>query len=217
VHKRCTRAALAVSHRRKIRQTASFYKNFLGRDSYDARGARLVSTVHSTFSAGTSCSPNNAAWLGHPYNQMAYGDGDGQLFLNLTRAVDITGHELTHAVTGATSKLVYQDEPGALNEAISDIFGVATVAWQRGGGTPAGNPAQLLVDSKTWQVGGAAAGPALGGALRYMNDRIYRRQRSWGRATQGRRNGARVGSGTCGSVQRDRRRLAGGGEHPTQP
>jgi Zn-dependent metalloprotease len=33
------------------------------------------------------------------------------------------GHELTHGVTAATAGLEYQDQPGALNESISDVFG----------------------------------------------------------------------------------------------
>jgi hypothetical protein len=32
---------------------------------------------------------------------------------------------LTHGVTESTSKLIYQDESGALNESFSDIMGVA--------------------------------------------------------------------------------------------
>jgi len=148
-----------------------FYKHYFGRDSYDNQGAKLVSSVHARFSQGSSCSPNNAVWMGYPYNQMAYGDGDGRTLKNLANAVDVTGHELTHAVTGATSKLVYQGEPGALNEAMSDIHGVSVVAWQRGGGGANGNPASFQVDSQTWLVGATAAGPNLGGpALRYMDN-----------------------------------------------
>ena len=148
-----------------------FYKNFFGRDSYDGKGAKLVSSVHSQFLEGTSCSSNNAVWTGPPYNQMAYGDGDGSRMHDLAKSYDVTGHELTHAVTGSTSQLVYQDESGALNEGMSDIHGVTAYAWKRGGGTQAGNPAQLTVDAHTWLVGETVAGPAMpGGALRFMND-----------------------------------------------
>ena len=155
-----------------VGNTYWFYKNFFGRDSYDGKGAKLVSSVHAQFNEGNSCSGNNAVWMGYPYNQMAYGDGDGQLLHDLAKAYDVTGHELTHAVTGSSSNLVYQGEPGALNEAMSDIHGVAALAWKRGGGSAAGNPAQFTVDAHTWLVGESAAGPALGGpALRYMNDR----------------------------------------------
>ena len=36
--------------------------------------------------------------------------------------LDVIGHELTHGVTDYTSKLIYQFQSGALNEAISDIM-----------------------------------------------------------------------------------------------
>jgi len=35
---------------------------------------------------------------------------------------DIMAHELTHGVTEYTANLVYQNQAGQLNEAISDIF-----------------------------------------------------------------------------------------------
>ncbi|MET1139017.1 M4 family metallopeptidase, partial [Bacillus subtilis] len=55
--------------------------------------------------------------------QMVYGDGDGYTFVPLSGGLDVIGHELTHAVTERSSNLIYQYESGALNEAISDIFG----------------------------------------------------------------------------------------------
>ena len=54
---------------------------------------------------------------------MVYGDGDGTTFISLSGGLDVVAHELTHAVTSSSSNLVYQNESGALNEAISDIFG----------------------------------------------------------------------------------------------
>ena len=148
-----------------------FYKNFFGRDSYDGKGAKLVSSVHANFSNGSSCSPDNAAWNGPPYNQMAYGDGDGVIMHDLAKSYDVTGHELTHAVTGNTSQLFYQNESGALNEAMSDIHGATAQAWMKSGGSSAGNPAQILVDEHTWKFGETVAGPGLPvGSLRVMND-----------------------------------------------
>jgi thermolysin len=65
---------------------------------------------------------NNAYWNG---SQMAYGDGDGSTFYELSGDLDVVAHELTHGVTDATSDLIYQNESGALNEAFSDIIGTA--------------------------------------------------------------------------------------------
>jgi bacillolysin len=94
--------------------TYDYYKDTYGRNSYDNKGAALKSTVHY------GRSYNNAFWNGQ---QMVYGDGDGTTFIPLSGGLDVVAHELTHAVTDFSSDLVYQYESGALNEAISDIFG----------------------------------------------------------------------------------------------
>lgn len=95
-------------------KTYDYYKNVFGRNSYDNRGAALKSTVHY------GRNYNNAFWNG---TQMVYGDGDGTTFIPLSGGLDVVAHELTHAVTDTSSDLIYQYESGALNEAISDIFG----------------------------------------------------------------------------------------------
>jgi hypothetical protein len=65
---------------------------------------------------------DNAFWDG---TQMVFGDGDGDLFLAASpRSLDVIGHELAHGVTQYTSGLNYQDQSGALNESVSDVFGV---------------------------------------------------------------------------------------------
>ncbi|MFS0782824.1 M4 family metallopeptidase [Bacillus sp. 1P06AnD] len=91
-----------------------FYKSAFSRNSYDGNGAALKSIVHY------SKNYNNAFWNG---SQMIYGDGDGSTFIPLSGGLDVVAHELTHAVTSSESNLIYQNESGALNEAISDIFG----------------------------------------------------------------------------------------------
>ena len=80
----------------------------------DNQGLPLLATVH--FDANY----DNAFWNGQ---QMVFGDGDGQLFNRFTISLDVIGHELTHGVTQTDAKLVYQDQSGALNESISDVFG----------------------------------------------------------------------------------------------
>ena len=64
---------------------------------------------------------DNAFWNGR---QMVFGDGDGQLFNRFTIALDVIGHELAHGVTEDEAGLVYMCQPGALNEHLSDAFGV---------------------------------------------------------------------------------------------
>jgi Zn-dependent metalloprotease len=95
--------------------TYAFYASVYARNSVDDRGLPLDSSVH--YGANYS----NALWNGR---QMLYGDGDGKLFNRFTQSLDIIGHELTHGVTQYTAALVYQDQPGALNEHFSDVFGI---------------------------------------------------------------------------------------------
>ncbi|HEY8205616.1 MAG TPA: M4 family metallopeptidase [Pyrinomonadaceae bacterium] len=95
-------------------KTYDFYLKAFQRNSIDDRGMRLDSTVHYRRNF------NNAFWNGQ---QMVYGDGDGQIFQRFTKSIDVIGHELTHGVTQYEAELVYQNQPGALNEHFSDVFG----------------------------------------------------------------------------------------------
>ncbi|AIF42961.1 peptidase M4 [Virgibacillus sp. SK37] len=92
-----------------------YYYNTFNRNSFDNNG----SSIRSTVNYGSNY--NNAFWNGQ---QMVYGDGDGSTFAPLSGALDVVAHELTHAVTEHTAGLVYQDQPGALNESMSDVFAV---------------------------------------------------------------------------------------------
>ncbi|WP_026593934.1 M4 family metallopeptidase [Bacillus sp. UNC437CL72CviS29] len=109
-----SRDAAAVDAHYYAGVTYDYYKKTFNRNSFNDAGAPLKSTVH--YSSGY----NNAFWNG---SQMVYGDGDGYTFTALSGGLDVIGHELTHAVTEYSSNLIYQNESGALNEAISDIFG----------------------------------------------------------------------------------------------
>ena len=53
---------------------------------------------------------------------MHYGDGDGIESTFNSAALDVVAHEITHGVTNHSSDLIYRNESGALNEAISDII-----------------------------------------------------------------------------------------------
>ncbi|MBI2213386.1 MAG: M4 family metallopeptidase [Acidobacteria bacterium] len=133
--------------------TYNYYSTKFGRDSYNAAGAQLKSTVHY------SSNYNNAYWNG---SQMVYGDGDGSTFIPLSKGFDVVAHELTHAVTQYESNLTYSNESGALNEAMSDIMAAAAEAYKVGS-----------VNSNTWKIGEDIYTPSTSGdALRYMNDPI---------------------------------------------
>ncbi len=100
--------------------TYDLYWEVYQRNSIDGAGMRLDSTVH--YQKGY----DNAFWNG---SQMVYGDGDEdlppsqRLFNRFTISIDVIGHELTHGVTQYTGGLVYINQPGALNESFSDVFG----------------------------------------------------------------------------------------------
>jgi Zn-dependent metalloprotease len=104
------------------------YSVAFGRNSIDNNGLKLISTVHYDRNY------ENAFWDG---KQMVYGDGDEQLpaseqlFNRFTISLDVIGHELTHGVTQYEANLVYSNQQGALNEAISDIFGSLVKQYQR--------------------------------------------------------------------------------------
>jgi Zn-dependent metalloprotease len=94
--------------------TFDFYWDVFQRDSIDNGGLALSSSVHY------GQAYDNAFWDG---SQMIFGDGDGTVFNRFTISVDVIGHELTHGVTDHLAALEYADQPGALNESMSDVFG----------------------------------------------------------------------------------------------
>jgi Zn-dependent metalloprotease len=102
--------------------TYDFYKKLFNRNSLDDNGMTLISSVH----LGNKY--NNAFWNGE---QMAYGDGDGAIFIRFTRSLDVVGHELTHGVVSHTSNLEYRNESGALNEHFADVFGSLVKQWKK--------------------------------------------------------------------------------------
>ena len=126
-----------------------FYFDTFGRDSIDGQGMALVSTVHHRRKF------NNAFWDGR---QMAYGDGDGQIFSNLIET-SVIGHEMTHGVVQFSGGLEYQGQSGALNESFADVFG--SMVRQHAEGTD--------VYASDWLIGKGVLGPEIDGvALRSM-------------------------------------------------
>lgn len=95
--------------------TFDFYWQVYGRNSIDDSGMVLDATVHF----GNNVA--NAFWNGQ---QMIFGDGDGSLFNRFTASLDVIAHELAHGVTEDEAKLQYSFQSGALNESLSDVFGV---------------------------------------------------------------------------------------------
>lgn len=97
-----------------VQKTYDYFKETFNRNSFDGNGTLLKSYVHY----GNQY--ENAGWTG---SEMIYGDGKSS-FSALT-AFDVTAHELGHGVCSSSANLLYQRESGALNEALSDIWGAA--------------------------------------------------------------------------------------------
>ena len=118
----------------------AFYKSVFGRNSLDNAGLTLISSIHF------SINYNNAGWNG---NQMSYGDGDGNIFIDFTKSNDVIGHELTHGVTQYTSAFAYKNQAGGLNESMSDVFGSMYRQWS----------ASQTVSGADWLIGKDIVGP----------------------------------------------------------
>jgi Zn-dependent metalloprotease len=132
--------------------TRNFYQEIFDRDSIDGHGMRLNGYVH--YDAGY----NNAFWDG---SEMIFGDGDGVLFTDFTKSLDVIAHELTHGVTEFTAGLEYHNQSGALNESISDVFGSLVKQWVD----------TQTVDQADWLIGAEVFTPNIGGdALRSMKE-----------------------------------------------
>ena len=108
-----------------------FYELIEERDSFDDNGATLESSAHFAEASGGPF--ENAFWNG---KEVVFGNG-------FPAALDIVGHEWTHAYTQYTSGLIESGESGALNESISDIMGSAIetlfteeVDWEIGANLP---------------------------------------------------------------------------------
>ena len=146
-----------------VGDTYDYFLTRHGRDSYDGAGAPLISTVNfCPYYPPAFCPYENAFWDGE---QMVYGQG-------FSRADDVTGHELTHAVTDWSARLFYYMQSGALNESFSDIFGEVVdltngagnddpaVRWQLGEDLPIG-AIRNMMNPKAYGDPGKVSDPEL--------------------------------------------------------
>ncbi|MET8450684.1 M4 family metallopeptidase [Streptomyces sp. NPDC005209] len=130
--------------------TFELYLNAYQRDSIDGSGLPLDASVHYDKEY------NNAFWNGE---QMVFGDGDNEIFLDFTIPIDVIGHELTHGVTQYTANLTYFGQSGALNESLSDVFGSLIKQYSLG---------QTAAEAD-WLIGAGLLAPRVTGtALRSM-------------------------------------------------
>ncbi|MEX0746952.1 MAG: M4 family metallopeptidase [Rhodothermales bacterium] len=95
----------------------TYFSEQHNRRAIDDADATIYSIVHVNEGGEPM---DNAYWNGQ---YMAYGDGNTH-FKPLAGGLDVAAHEMTHGVIEASAGLVYEFQPGALNESFADVFGV---------------------------------------------------------------------------------------------
>lgn len=108
------------------KETYDLFKNGFGRDSFDDAGLAMLAIYDSGFASGGT--------FAIPFQHLVSISKDFS-------SDDIIPHELTHIYTYQTAGLIYQWQPGAINEAYSDIFG-ETVDLMNGRGLDIGGSRQ---------------------------------------------------------------------------
>ncbi|MBN2610213.1 MAG: M4 family metallopeptidase [Bacteroidales bacterium] len=139
---------VAVSAHYNAGVAYEYYRQKHGRNSIDGNGGTIWSVVNVP-DVETGAPLDNAFWNGR---FMYYGNGD-VAFKPLAGALDVAGHEMTHGVVENTANLIYEGEPGAINESMADIFG-------------------SMMDTEDWLIGEDVVKTAVysSGALRSMSD-----------------------------------------------
>jgi Zn-dependent metalloprotease len=132
--------------------TYEYYWKVFERDSIDGAGQPLQGLVHYGTNYG------NAFYDGAGH--MFFGDGDGRILTQTTAGIDVIGHELTHGVTQYEANLVYSGQSGALNESMSDVFGIQVKQMVLGHN----------VTQADWLIGADIVGEVLKPALRSMKE-----------------------------------------------
>lgn len=135
----------------------SFLYNRFDRNSLDDKGMAIISSVHYGINY------NNAYYDGQ---QIIFGDGDGEYFIPLAKALDVMAHELGHGIIDNTAKLVYWFQPGAANESFADMFGIAIEHYYNKEKNP---------KTANWLIGESIIGPKFPGkAIRsFKNEKAF--------------------------------------------
>ena len=129
-HRLTERTKNAVSAMHSFTVTYDYYKNKLGRTSFDNNGATIYANIGASKDYLSFNEYFNAFWVGG-LDIFVFGSKDE---VSLAYAIDIVAHEYSHAVIDYTANLIYKGESGALNEGYADILGTA-------------------VEGKNWQIG----------------------------------------------------------------
>lgn len=107
-----------------LTKVRDFYSEKFSRNSWDNKGADILAAVNVNkfFSPlDLTGQRQNAAWA---ETRFLFGAGSRNGIDNMVNALDVIGHEYTHAVVQTTSNLNYEGQSGGLNEHLADVFGV---------------------------------------------------------------------------------------------
>jgi bacillolysin len=147
----------AVDAFANLSRAQDWYRPWLGAGGHDGTGTWLDVTMHA-------CSDRNNAYYSEVSGGISVCDGEGPgKTASIAVALDMMTHELQHAVTGRFLGLVYENQSGALDESLSDVFAVF-VEHATGGGDPTligeaalSPPARSMVDPAS--IAGSGAQP----------------------------------------------------------
>lgn len=154
--------SVAVDAHTHLGWTYDYYFKRHGRRGLDNRDKPITALINGVSQNGALSLPFdyadfaiNAFWCGEcgpgATGVMYFGNGipsnytvNGQTWTYLSGGLDVAAHELTHAVTEATSNLIYRGESGALNEAFSDMMGKSVEFFYHPPGSEPGHADYVL-------------------------------------------------------------------------
>jgi len=122
--------ASGVSAHDYQRKTLDYFWNHHQYAGPDGNGKRSISVIN--YGSGGGISQNNA-FYNAGIDVCSYGIAGGA-YRPFCAAQDIVTHEFTHGFTAHTSGLIYENQPGAINESMSDVFGYFVEAEYQDGG-----------------------------------------------------------------------------------
>ena len=102
------------------RKTLDYFWDMHEYAGIDGEGKRTISVVN--YGSGGGISQNNA-FFNAGLDVLSYGIAGGA-YRPFCAAQDIVTHEFTHGFTAHHSGLVYENQPGALNESMSDVLDI---------------------------------------------------------------------------------------------
>lgn len=115
----------AVSTMEFVAKANDFYGEVLGRNGFGDRGGDVYAVfgdMHG-FDSTNSCSTTPGRRNVGKYMSVLQFGKDASL------SYDLVGHEYTHSVERSISGMIYENQSGAIMEALSDIFGEMFEVW----------------------------------------------------------------------------------------